>query len=218
VLLEHGDHVCTLYNSSDELAEIAADFLAEGLRKHERCWYVPSGDDISAVRDALERRGVATGALMKNGTLVLVPPNSTYDVRGKFEPEDTIRVFSTAIEEALSDGFSGFRAAANMAWALDLPNGAERLITYEALLRSLFVSSRATGLCLYDAGRTPLQVVDGVLCTHPLVRAFGAYEKNDFYEERRTSLGTPRDEGSIRVKIEHFYALPSARKSTRRRV
>ncbi len=47
-------------------------------------------------------------------------------------------VFSDAIEEALSEGFTGFRAAANMSWALDLEGGTERLITYEALLRSLF--------------------------------------------------------------------------------
>jgi hypothetical protein len=44
-------------------------------------------------------------------------------------------VFSNAIEQAFADGFNGFRAAANMSWALDLPDGPERLITYEALLR-----------------------------------------------------------------------------------
>ncbi len=31
-----------------------------------------------------------------------------------------------------------------MSWALDRPDGIERHITYEALLRSLFASARAT--------------------------------------------------------------------------
>ena len=33
------------------------------------------------------------------------------------------------------DGFSGFRAAADMSWALELDDGPERLIMYEALPR-----------------------------------------------------------------------------------
>jgi hypothetical protein len=36
-------------------------------------------------------------------------------------------LFSSAIEEALADGFNGFRAGANMTWAPDLEDGPERL-------------------------------------------------------------------------------------------
>ncbi len=97
-------------------------------------------------------------------------------------------VFSDAIEEALSEGFTGFRAAANMSWALDLEGGSERLITYEALLRSLFSSARATGLCLYDRSRMPLDVIDGALCTHPVVRDGTTYRPNPFYDAGIQSL------------------------------
>jgi hypothetical protein len=33
-----------MYSSDDELARIAGDFLAEGLRTSERCWYVPASE------------------------------------------------------------------------------------------------------------------------------------------------------------------------------
>jgi len=35
--------LCIFYGSDDELTEAAADFLAEGPRLGERCWYVPTG-------------------------------------------------------------------------------------------------------------------------------------------------------------------------------
>jgi len=36
--IEPGDHICVFYASDHELAETAADFVAEGLRRGERCW------------------------------------------------------------------------------------------------------------------------------------------------------------------------------------
>lgn len=85
----------------------------------------------------------------------ILSPNAAYGVRGDFDPEETLAVFRHAIEQALSDGFNGFRAAANMSWALDLDGGAERVITYEALLRSLVSSARATGLACTIAVACP---------------------------------------------------------------
>ena len=124
----------------------------------------------------------------------ILSPNAAYTVRGTFDPEETMVVFSHAIEQALADGFKGFRAAANMSWALDLDDGPERLITYEALLRSLFSSAKATGLCLYDRTRMPLTVIDGALATHPLIHADGAYATNEFYDASVRSLGAaPKD-------------------------
>jgi hypothetical protein len=52
----------------------------------------------------------------------LIPSSEVYLVHGKFDPEATIRVFNDAIEQSLTDGFSGFRAAAEISSALD-PNG-----------------------------------------------------------------------------------------------
>lgn len=56
-----------------------------------------------------------------------------------------------------------------MTWALNCPDGPYQLIVYEALLKALFFSSRATGLCLYDRQRMPLSVINGASATHPSV-------------------------------------------------
>jgi hypothetical protein len=186
--IEPGDHICVFYSSEHELADTAADFLAEGLQRGERCWYVPTGTEASLVRTALRRRDVEVAAESQRGALEILATTDAYVVHGDFTPEATMNVFSDAIENALRDGFTGFRAAAEMSWALTVSGGAELLIAYEALLRSLFSTSRATGLCLYDRRRMPLEIVNGALVTHPLVRLGGGYHPNPFYNDAANTL------------------------------
>jgi hypothetical protein len=200
VRLNPGDHVCAMFEGDHELAEIVADFLAEGLRKSERCWYLPAAGNPDAVRAALAARHIDTAQAIERGALHMPSSGAAYQVRGDFDPEDTMVVFSHAIEDALSAGFNGFRAAADMSWALDLQGGAERLITYEALLRSLFSSARATGLCLYDRNRMPLDVIDGALATHPVIRLGNTYSRNTFYDPAVQSLGHA-DGATVRAKL-----------------
>ena len=42
-----------------------------------------------------------------------------YVIHGGFEAEATLKIFNDAIEQAYRDGFTGFRAAAEMSWALE---------------------------------------------------------------------------------------------------
>lgn len=210
MLLNPGDHVCAIYESEQELAEIVAEFLAEGLRKSQRCWYLPASDDPRTIRAALKARRIDITRAMERGALSILAPNAAYAVRGDFDPEETMVVFSDAIEEALSDGFNGFRAAANMSWALDLEGGTERLITYEALLRSLFSSAPATGLCLYDRSKMPLSVIDGALCTHPVVRGGRSYRTNPYYNARIQAL-QDADPMAVTAKLAQLKAGPAAK-------
>jgi hypothetical protein len=69
VLLNPGDHVCAIYASTAELADTAGEFLAEGLRKSERCWYLPAADEAGAVRAALDTRRVDTTRAIGRGAL-----------------------------------------------------------------------------------------------------------------------------------------------------
>ena len=183
-----GDHVCGIYSTTAELAREVAAFLAEGLRKRQRCWYVGDGSEMDAVRDALERLGIDVAAETRSTALQLISGDGAYIVHGTFDPETTIQVFNDAIEKAYRDGFTGFRAAAEMSWALACEDGAQQIIIYEALLKSLFASCRAIGLCLYDRNRMPLAVIDGALSTHPVAGSHGRYGPNPFYDPAVTRL------------------------------
>lgn len=181
-----GDHVCGLYSTTPELAREVAGFLAQGLRSRERCWYVGAGHEMDAVASALRSTGIDVSAETRRDALKLISGDGAYVVHGRFHPETTVDIFNNAIEQAYTDGFTGFRAAAEMSWALDCEDGETQVIVYEALLKSLFSNCRAIGLCLYDRKRMPLTVVDGALSTHPVVGSHGNYGTNPFYDARIT--------------------------------
>ena len=208
---KRGDHVCGIYSTTEELAREVASFLAEGLRNHERCWYVGAGDEMDSVRAALAELGVDVPAKTKREALQLISGDGAYIVHGAFNPEVTIQIFNDAIEQAYTDGFTGFRAAAEMSWAVNCADGAHQVIVYEALLKSLFASCRATGLCLYDRKRMPLDVINGALCTHPVAGSHGHYRANPFYDPATTG---PTDITQAAVldklaQLDRLSGLPS---------
>ena len=183
---KRGDHVCAIYSTTAELTREVADFLAEGLRNRERSWYVGTGKEMDVLREALGRRGIDVAAETQRKALQLIAGDAAYIVHGRFNPEVTLQIFNDAIEQAYTEGFTGFRAAAEMSWALDCTDGPHQVIVYEALLKSLFANSRAIGLCLYDRTRMPLEVLNGALLTHPIAGARGHYRANRFYDPAAT--------------------------------
>ena len=195
-----GDHVCAIYSTTRELIREVARFLAEGLRNREQCWYVGSGDEMDSLRDALRKLGIDVAAETQRKALQLISGDAAYIVHGTFNPEATLQIFNDAIEQAYTDGFTAFRAAAEMSWALDCTDGPHQVIVYEALLKSLFANCRAIGFCLYDRTRMPLEVLNGALLTHPIAGAHGHYSANQFYDPE-TTRPTSIDPADVRGKL-----------------
>lgn len=179
---KRGDHICVVYSTAAELSREVAAFLAEGLRRRERCWYVAAGNETDSVIADLRNLDIDVPSATQRGALKLISGAGAYVVHGAFNPEATIQIFNDAIEQAYTDGFAGFRAAAEMSWALECEDGGHQVIVYEALLKSLFANCRATGLCLYNREQMPLGIINGALATHPLAGSQGKYGPNPFYD------------------------------------
>ncbi len=184
--LRPGDHACALYSGDAGRAKLAADFLVEGLTQGERCWYVGSGEHAQIAAALRLRHGVDVASLTQRGALQIIGSAEAYVSQDGFDPERTLQVFNDAIEQALQDGYAGFRAVADMTWALSLREGPYVVIAYEAMLRSLFATCRATGLCLYDRHKMPLDIIDGALATHPFLHRAGGYHRNPQYNPAAT--------------------------------
>ena len=142
--------------------------------------------------------------------LKFISGKEAYVVHGSFNPETTINIFNDAIEQAYTDGFSGFRAAAEMSWAFDCEDGVHQVIVYEALLKSLFATCLAIGLCFYDRTRMPLPVINGALATHPIAASTGQYRVNPFYDPKATGI-VAIDDRNVRerlAQLDHSTAIP----------
>lgn len=186
---ELGDHACGIYSSRAQLVRLASRFLAEGLERHEHTWYVGGRVDGVAIRNALRRRGVEVDDQIRHGALRIALPGDVYLVQGEFDPQRTIRIFGDAVTQSRAHGFRGFRVAADMSWALSIPDGAEQVVEYEADVRSLFAGEELTAFCLYHRRRMPLNVLHGALMTHPTTfAAHGGAMSNPFYDQQTSAL------------------------------
>ncbi len=99
--LQLGDHVCSVYETEEQLVTTVARFLADGLARGERCWYVPSGPEIHAARSAIEQRGIDVDAQTRRTALHLLDSNDTYTVRGGFDPPSVSATISECFHRFL---------------------------------------------------------------------------------------------------------------------
>jgi hypothetical protein len=118
-----------------------------------------------------------------------------------------IGLLSTAVEEALRDGFEGLCAAGDMTWLIDEAPGSEELVEYEALLNHFYASNRALGLCQYNRRRLPARVLDHGIATHPTVRIGGPILlTNPFYERPEEAAHRVAEPDRVNEKIERLSA------------
>jgi hypothetical protein len=77
----------------------------------------------------LWKLGIDVAAETQCKALQLISGDAAYIVHGTFHPEATLQIFNDAIEQAYTDGFTGFRGAAEMSWALDCADGSHQALS-----------------------------------------------------------------------------------------
>ncbi len=163
--LDHGDHLCGLYETDDEHLQLLMSFVLGGLQGNQKVVCI---DDTHTAHE-LRRRLPAEDAedAEKHGQLVFLTSRDVYVHGGAFDPERTIGLLKAWTEQALAEGYEALRVTGEMRWALgDLP-GSEHLTRYEALVDRYFQDSACIGLCRYDRRVFPPEMLLDVLRTHP---------------------------------------------------
>ena len=200
---ERGDHACVIYWTREELASAVAAFLREGLSRGEQCWYCASDEALSDLPAALHALGTDPPS-QRRGALSLIGKERLYLLDGTFDPERMISIFNDAIEDATANGFTGFRVAGEMSWALDGRPGTDRLVEYEALVGMLFATTGGTGLCLYHRDRMSPELLDAALMTHPLAAAGAQRMSNPFYRLKPIADLHKPQPGDVAAKLKEL--------------
>lgn len=186
-------HICGLFETEDEHLAIAADYMAEGLRRGERCLYAAASPAaLTRFRTALDARDVDSATAFRRGALVLTTNAEVHLAGGRFDSERMLRLLNHAVEAALNDGFPGLRTCGDMSWLLAEPEGSEQVVEYEAFLNQFFRGVRAEGMCLFDRARLPAALIDHALATHPSVCFLGRLVANPFFEPSASGARIPQ--------------------------
>ena len=113
----HGDHICVFYRTESALLEILTPYIAEGIRKNERCFCVQTNEVIRRLTLDLQFIGVNVEREMGRGALQFYTENEIYFENGAFDGNAMIRRLMQSIEDSVKAGFTGFRTAGELTWA-----------------------------------------------------------------------------------------------------
>jgi hypothetical protein len=171
VQFKRGDHICLFYRDEKSLLETVAAYIIAGIQKGERCFCAQKSHIIPKLRDALRALGLEVEGAIAGGALEIRSEDDVYFSDGRFRSEVMMALLETSIDEARRNGFTGFRTAGEMSWALErqLPNGGnycDQLVGYEQMVQAAFPDKGAIGICQYPIHRFPAKTLDAVLNAH----------------------------------------------------
>lgn len=179
--LHAGDHAALFYRTPAEQFAVIVPFIAIGLKRGERCLYIADDNSTIKVIEELEKGGVDVKGAQKSGALTVSTKHDTYLRHGIFEPEKMTNDLCHEVQESIRLGYTAFRAAGEMTWALSLPYALSQLSDYETKLHARFPRQFA-GLCQYNERGFSERTIADMIHIHPVVIARGKLLQNRFHQ------------------------------------
>ncbi|PWT86984.1 MAG: hypothetical protein C5B58_00525 [Acidobacteria bacterium] len=164
--LHKGSHACVFYRNDDSLLQVLTPYVADGLRRGERCFCAQKPEIAKRLVSELCFLGFDVAQQVQRGALEIHSTNDAYFGTGKFDPQGMMEMLETSIERAARDGFPAFRTAGEMSWAVEKPEDAGRLIRYESLVEASFPGKPAIALCQYSVANFRPQLLESLIAAH----------------------------------------------------
>jgi ABC-type transporter Mla MlaB component len=163
------DHCCWLYRGEVELRAALVDYLGDGRRLGQRLVYV-GGKPESGLRADLDGLENAE-ALERDGGLRILPIPDLYRPGEPIDPEGQLATYAEATEEALADGYTGLRVAAEVTTLVAEPDTWAAHTRWESLADRYMASHPLSALCLYDRDAIPERALADLASVHPAAHA-----------------------------------------------
>lgn len=179
--LELGAHLCCIYSNKEEQLATIIPYIAIGLEKQEKLVYIVDERSKEEIIQALEEAGIEIKNSIRSGQFLLLTKEDAYLKDGYFDPDKMINLLKQNQEQALKEGYSGFRVTGEMTWIFTKAPGVERIIEYEAKLNYFFPESKSMAICQYHEERFSPEVLLDIIHTHPKIVLKGAVCNNPYY-------------------------------------
>jgi hypothetical protein len=147
------DHACLTFGESEELLDLTAAFVRDGLSAGLKViWLSDDSGPDAAVRE-LTGRGITAAPAMAAGQLTAAACGDCLLPGQEFSAETAIGWLVRQVTSSRADGFPGLRVAVDMGWALRPVTGIEQLPAFEEGIAGALAGSTAAVLCQYDRDR-----------------------------------------------------------------
>jgi DcmR-like sensory protein/STAS domain-containing protein len=150
--LRLGDHACLTYGEREELLDLTAAFVRDGLSAGLKVVWL--SDEVAAqAASELARRGIAVEPALASGQLAAVPSEGRLLSGKAFRTGQANEWLISQLPACQQEGFQGLRVAMDMNWALQPVTGVEQLPEFEQGLAAVLAGGAVSVLCQYDRER-----------------------------------------------------------------
>jgi anti-anti-sigma regulatory factor len=146
------DHACLTFGEPEELFDLTAAFVRDGLSAGLKVvWLSEAGPGPAAAE--LARRGIAVAPALAAGQMAAAEFEGHVLSGQGFRASDAIGWLSGQAAACQQEGFPGLRIAVDMSWALRPVAGVEQLPDFEEGIAAAVAGTAMSVLCQYDRER-----------------------------------------------------------------
>jgi anti-anti-sigma regulatory factor len=204
------DHACLTFGEADELFDVTAAFVRDGLAGGLRVVWLSDAGPGPAVAE-LSRRGVAVGPAMAAGQMTAGGCEGRLLSGRVFSADAAVGWLARQLASSAELGFPGLRVAVDMGWALRPVTGIEQLPQFEEGVAAALAGSAASVLCQYDRDRFDPVTLASVAAFHTRSVATATYHADAVLRIcRQYAPPGIRIAGEIDYKAEEPLALALA--------
>jgi signal transduction histidine kinase len=163
-----GTHLCSFYDTREDLLEILIPFFKAGLENNEYCMWITSppltiNEATNALREMLPN---LDNHIAKN-SIEIISHVDWYTKGGLFDPENVNRGWQQKLDYALERGYIGMRVNGNEGWLVG--NVWKNFIDYEMRLDNSIHNRPIIVLCSYPLEKCTASTVLDVARVHEMV-------------------------------------------------
>jgi anti-anti-sigma regulatory factor len=171
--LNAGDHACLTFADGEELFDLTAAYVRDGLAGGSKVMWV-SDDGQGPAMAELARRGIAVQSAMDGGQMAVAGCEALL-AEQVFSADAAVGWLTGQVNSASQEGFPGLRVALDMGWALRPVAGVEQLPAFEEKVSAALDGGTASVLCQYDRERFDPVTLASVAATHTCQVAAATY-------------------------------------------
>ncbi|MGQ0777569.1 MAG: MEDS domain-containing protein [Pseudonocardiales bacterium] len=150
--VRHGQHACGIVGSGPERLRMVSGFVRSGLLAGDRVWCFANGSR-SEILGWLRRDQVVENDALDSGQLTVLPTHESALCFLESDPDAVVDGLRRAVDDALDDGWNGFRMVGDLGWATREQCCPQHLIDFEERIGEVLAGSPAATLCQYDRYR-----------------------------------------------------------------
>jgi hypothetical protein len=150
--LTAADHACLTFGETEELFDLTAAFVRDGLAAGLKVLWVSDAGPVPGLAE-LGRRGIAVQPAIGTGQMTAAGSEGRLVSGQAFRADAAVGWLTGELAASREQGFPGLRVAMDMSWALRPVSGIEELPRFEEGIAAALSGSTGAVLCQYDRDR-----------------------------------------------------------------